>query len=163
MAAVDGKELLARLVAYVDRRHPRFGSHVMRARFGGLRVREPGGVLVTSVLVGGAGLGVAVRRAVAQLSGGRVRPGAVPSMVLGPAALWGALWRWDATVWRRRHVTLVLDRPAPDLDRMVDELAAKGIVVRRWDGPRAVGGAATGLTCRLRDLRAVNAHLDAAG
>ena len=157
---MDARELMARFADHVDRHHPRFGSRLLRARYGGLRATEPNRTLTAGVLIGGLGVGAVARRLIASLSRGRLRVQLWLVGILGPVLAWSALWRWDSMRWRRRHVVLVLDLPVPQLDRVVDELAGRGLVVQRWDGPRGVGGASTGLTCRLGDLRRVNAGLD---
>ena len=157
-AAIDPKEQLARVVAHIDRHHPRLGARLMRARYGGLRVVEPSRPLAAAVFAGGVAAGVAVRRLVGGLTGGEVRP--VSPVVVGPLVAWTALWRWDSVRWRRRHVVLVLDLPPARLDELVAELAASGLAVERWDGRKNAGGASTGISCRLRDLRRVNAELD---
>ncbi len=157
---MDARELMARFADHLDHHHPRLGSRLLRARYGGLRVTEPNRTLTAGVLLGGVGVGAVVRRLVASLSSGRLRIRLWLVGILGPLVAWSALWRWDAVRWRRRHVVLVLDLPTQELDRVIGELNDRGLRVERWDGPRRVGGASTGLSCRLGDLRRVNAELD---
>ncbi len=157
---MDARELMARFAAHVDHHHPRLGSRLLRARYGGLRVTEPNRTLAAGVLLGGVGAGALLRRLVASLSRGRLRVRMWLVGILGPLIAWSALWRWDAVRWRRRHVVLVLDLPTPQLERVVEQLAERGLRVERWDGPRRSGGPATGVSCRLGDLRRVNAALD---
>lgn len=157
---MDARELMARFAAHVDHRHPRLGSKMLRARYGGLRVAEPSRSLTVGVLLGGVGAGALVRRALSSLTSGRVRPRMSLVGALGPLVAWSALWRWDSVRWHRRHVVLVLDLPAPVLDQLISDLAERGLDVERWEGPRRVGGVSTGLSCRLGDLRRVNAAID---
>ncbi|MDQ2677140.1 MAG: hypothetical protein M3Y51_00240 [Actinomycetota bacterium] len=157
---MDARELMARFADHVDHHHPRLGSRLLRARYGGLRVTEPNRTLAAGVLIGGLGVGALSRRLIASLTRGRLRVQLWLVGILGPLLAWSALWRWDSMRWRRRHVVLVLDLPSQQLDRVVDELGERGLQVERWDGPRGVGGASTGLSCRLGDLRRVNAGLD---
>ena len=157
---MDARELLARFADHVDHHHPRLGSRLLRARYGGLRVTEPSRTLTFGVLLGGVGVGALAGRLVEWWSAGRLRLRLFLVGIAGPVLAWSALWRWDAVRWRRRHVVLVLDLPTQELDRVVEELAGRGLPVERWDGPRRVGGASSGLSCRLGDLRRVNACLD---
>ena len=158
---MDVREQLARLAAHVDRHHPRLGSRILRARFGGLRVLEPNRTLASVVVAAGVASGVGTAEVLRRVSSGRVRAPRATVALAGPAVMWAALWRWDAVRWRRRHVVLVLDLPSATLDRVVAELVGDGLHVERWDGPRRPGGAASGLSCRLADLRLVNSRLDA--
>jgi hypothetical protein len=55
---------------------------------------------------------------------------------------------------------VVVDLPDERLDALVDSLRARGLEVQRWDRARRADGANHGLTCRLRELRQVNAAID---
>ena len=157
---MDARELMARFADHVDHHHPRLGSRLLRARYGGLRVTEPNRTLAAGVLLGGLGIGALMRRMVEWISRGRLRLRMSLVGVVGPVVAWSALWRWDAVRWRRRHVVLVLDLPGQELDRLVQDLTDRGLHVERWEGPRRAGGPATGVSCRLAELRRVNAALD---
>lgn len=158
MTSMEVREQLVRLAAYIDHNHPKLGARLLRARYGGLRVTEPSRPLTAVVVAGGVGAGVATRQILERLTAGRVRP--VSPVVLGPLLAWTAVWRWDSVRWHRRHVVLVLDLPSGRLEEVIAELAARGLTVERWEGRRGAGGPSTGLSCRLRDLRRVNAALD---
>lgn len=157
---MGAKERLQALVEHVDTRHPRLLSRAMKLRWGGLRTLEPNRPLVASVLgLAAATTAVSVRVA-GRRSDGRRRvrwTGALPVSSIG---LWMALWRWDAARWRRSHVMVVVDLPSDQLDDLVSELCDAGVVVQRWDRARRADGPRHGVSCRLRDLRRVNAAID---
>ncbi len=145
-----------RLVEYVDRNHPKLGSAVMKARWGGLRTVEPRPILVVPVLGAGTAGALALRHVVGRRVDGRSW---LPAALVGPAGAalaWLSLWRWDSARWRGNHVTMVLDVTAAELEALVSVLAEEGIEVQRWYGRSQPGAAAVGLTCRLKDLRRVN-------
>lgn len=146
-----------RLIDHVERHHPKFGSAVMKLRWGGLRSLEPAPMLVAVVLAIGSAGGIALRRAIGKRSDGRARIPLVGAIPVGASLAWLSLWRWDDARWRRSHITLVLDRPSKDIDSMVSALLEQGLVVQRWYGRSQLGATSGGLTCRLRDLRRVNA------
>lgn len=152
-----------RMVEYVDRNHPKFGSAVMKARFGGLRTVEPTRSVVVPVLCVGTAGGLVLRRAVGSRSDGRAWLPAALAVPAGAGLAWLSLWRWDSARWRGNHVTMVLDLTAQELDLLVSTLAQEGIDAQCWYGPRQPGAAANGLTCRLKDLRRVNAVIGGAG
>jgi hypothetical protein len=154
------KARLQALVEHVDTRHPRLLSRTMKLRWGGLRTLEPNRPLLASV----AGMSAAVTAVVTRVGGrrpdGRRRvrwPALLPVSSMG---LWMALWRWDAARWRRSHVMVVVDLPSGQLDDLVAELRDVGVAVQRWDRPRRADGPRHGVSCRLRDLRRVNAAID---
>ncbi len=158
--AMGAKERLQALVEHVDTRHPRLLSRAMKLRFGGLRTIEPDRSLVASVFgVAAATTAVGVRLGGRRGDGRRrVRwTGALPLSWIG---LWLALWRWDSARWRRSHVMVVVDLPSDQLDDLVAELCEQGVVVQRWDRARRADGPRHGVSCRLRDLRRVNAAID---
>ncbi len=132
----------------------------MQLRFGGLRTIEPTPAVVGVTLASGAGLGLAVRRLVGRGTDGRERLPLLPTGATAAAVSWLALWRWDAERWHRSRVMVVVDLPDDRLDALVDSLRARGLDVQRWDRPRRADGANHGLTCRLRELRQVNAAID---
>ena len=148
------------LADYIDHHHPKLGSRLMQLRFGGLRTVELQPVLVGPVLSAGVGAGLGVRRVVGRRGDGRSWVPMVPAASLGAALAWIAVWRWDAARWRRSHVMVVVDLPEERLDRLVARLAEDGLDVERWDRPRQADGPNRGLSCRLRDLRRVNAAID---
>lgn len=148
------------LADYIDHHHPKLGSRLMALRFGGLRTTEPTAGLVAAVLGAGTSFGVGARQVVRRTTGGRLRPPLLPTGALGAATAWLALWRWDSVRWRRSHVMVVVDLPEERLDGLVEDLVAQGLEVQRWDRPRRADGPNRGLTCRLRDLRQVNAAID---
>jgi len=152
--------LAQRVASYIDRNHPKFGSLLLKLRWGGLRTIEPTPALGAATLSAGTGAALGVRRALLAGTGGRLRLPLVLAAPGGAAAAWLALWRWDSLRWRRRHVALVLDLTPPAAQDLVAHLAAKGLTVEPWTGPRAAGGAAQGISCRARDLRRVNAAID---
>lgn len=147
------------MVEYVDRNHPKFGSAVMKVRFGGLRTVEPSASVVVPVLGVGTAGGLALRHAVGRRADGRAW---LPAALVAPAGAglaWLSLWRWDSARWRGNHVTMVLDLTDGELDTLVAALAEAGIDAQRWYGPSQPGAAANGLTCRLKDLRRINAFV----
>lgn len=155
---MEPRERLVRLADHIDHHHPKMGARILRARYGGLRATEPSPPLAAAVVAGGVGAGLVTRQLLGRLSEGRVR--VLSPVFLGPVVAWAALWRWDSVRWRRRHVVLVLDLPAARLEQVVEDLAEHGLTVEPWEGRRGAGGPATGISCRLRDLRRINAHLD---
>ncbi len=159
MAAVS---LTQHVVEYIDRNHPKFGSAVMKVRFGGLRTVEPTPSVVVPVLGAGTAGGLALSHAVGRRADGRAWFPAVLAAPVGACMAWLSLWRWDSARWRGNHVTMVLDLTAQELDALVSALADTGITVQHWYGPRQAGVAANGLTCRLKDLRRVNAVISGA-
>lgn len=161
LVAVDLKELGARLAAHIDRNHPRLGSALLGLRWGGLRTIEPDRTVWGLIVASGVGLGLAAREGVGRLAGGRTRVPAVPSAVAGALSVWLVLWRIDSLRWRRSHVTLVLELPPDALDRLIEHLRGEGVPVERHQTRRVAGRSSWGLTCRLRDLRRVNAAIDA--
>jgi hypothetical protein len=154
------KERLQALVEHVDTRHPRVLSRAMKLRWGGLRTLEPNRPLVAAVL----GLSAVVTGVAVHLGGrrgdGRRRVRWTGAMALSSVGLWTALWRWDAARWRRSHVMVVVDLPSDQLDDLVAELCDTGAPVQRWDRARRADGPRHGVSCRLRDLRRVNAAID---
>jgi hypothetical protein len=157
---VDVSEVSARVVAYIDRNHPKLGSRLMTLRWGGLRTVTPGRQVWAAIGLLGTVWGLSVRAVAGRRSDGRQRLALVPSALVGVAGAWAATWRVDRARWQRTHVTLVLDLPAEVLDPLIARLGEEGLEVQRRDGPRTVAGTPTGLACRLRDLRRVNAVLD---
>jgi hypothetical protein len=157
---VDRSEIGARIAAHIDRNHPRLGSSLMKMRWGGLRTVQPDGGLWVGIGVAGVGAALLSRSVLGRRSDGRHRVPVVPSVLAGTLSVWVGVWRVDSMRWRRSHVTLVLDLPADVLDGVLERLSELGLRVERYDGPRTVGGSASGLTCRLADLRRVNAALD---
>lgn len=133
----------------------------MKLRWGGLRTIQPGRIIWSLVVAAGAGVGLAFRSAVGRGRAGRHRVPALPAVLAGVASTWVGLWRVDSLRWTRSHVSLLLDLPTEVQDQLVDQLRSDGLGVEPWFGPRSVGGSSTGITCRLRDLRKVNAALDA--
>lgn len=157
---MDRTEIGARIAAHIDRNHPRLGSALMKLRWGGLRTVQPDRGWWAGIGAVGVGMGVASRSALGRRRDGRHRLPVLPSVLAGVLSIWAGVWRLDSIRWRRSHVTLELDLPADVLDELIERLRSSGVHVERHDGPRRVGGAATGLSCRLRDLRRVNRELD---
>lgn len=147
------------LVDYIDHHHPKFGSRLMKLRWGGLRTVEPQPVVAPAVTVG-VGTAVAVRRLVGRRADGRARVPLLPASLLATVLVWLGVWRWDAARWRRSHVMVVVELPDERLDQLVQRLVDDGLDVQRWDRPRRADGPVHGLSCRLRDLRRVNAAVD---
>lgn len=160
LASVDRSEVAAAIAAHIDRNHLRLGSRLMKLRWGGLRTVEPARSTWAGLGALGVAMGVVARSLVGRGRDGRHRTPLVPALVIGVASVWFGVWRLDSLRWRRSHVTLVLDMPGDVLDELIARLQAEGVRADRHDGPRTVGGAPSGLTCRLRDLRRVNAHID---
>jgi hypothetical protein len=158
---VNRSDLRADIAAYIDHHHPRFGSALMKMRWGGLRTIQPARTTWAAMGLFGGSLGIASRAALGRRPDGRHRIPLSASLVLGPTGVWAAVWRFDNARWRRTHLTLVLDLPGDVLDDLIAVLAADGVVVERRYGPRSVDGRSTGISCRLRDLRRVNTALDA--
>lgn len=148
------------LADYIDHHHPKLGSRLMQLRFGGLRTVEPAPPLVASVLSAGAAFGLGTRRLAGRRADGRARVPLAAAVPTGAVGAWLAVWRWDAVRWHRSHVMVVVDLPDERLDRLVARLAAQGLAVERWDRPRRADGSHHGISCRLRDLRRVNAAID---
>lgn len=159
-ARSDGDPLSQRVAAYIDTHHPRLGSSLMKLRWGGLRTIEPNPVFGAALVGAGTSAGVGVRRLLGRRRGGRAWLPLAVAAPGGAVAAWVAVWRWDAARWRRRNVAMMLDLTPDRVTDLVDRLAAQGLRVERWSAPRAVGGAAFGISCRARDLRRVNAALD---
>lgn len=132
----------------------------MKLRWGGLRTIEPSPVLGAALVGAGTGAGVGVRHALGRGRSGRSRVPLSLAAPVGAAAAWVAIWRWDAARWRRRHVAMVLDLTPDRVSALVERLRSDGLRVERWNGPRAVGGSAFGISCRAQDLRQVNAAID---
>jgi hypothetical protein len=153
-------ELGQDLADYIDHHHPKLGSRLMQLRFGGLRTIEPTPGVIAATVASGAGLGLAVRRMLGRHPGGGGRLPLLPTGATGAVLSWLALWRWDATRWHRTRVMVVVDLPDERLDAMVVELRDRGLDVQRWDRARRADGPQHGLTCRLRELRQVNAAID---
>lgn len=159
--AVDRSELGQRIAAHIDANHPRLGSRLMKLRWGGLRTVQPDRTTWAGLGAIGVGLGAGVRRLLGRRSDGRHRLPVVLAAMAGVLSAWVGAWRVDSARWRRSHVTLVLDLPNDVLEDLLERLSLEGLHVERHDEPRGAGGPSTGLTCRLRDLRRVNAALDA--
>lgn len=155
------RDLGVGLADYIDAHHPRLGSTLMKLRFGGFRTVRPDRTLAAALLASGVTAGLALRRLGGRRGDERHRIGIVPASFVGVGATWLTLWRIDDVRWRRSHVTLVLDLPSDQLDLLVAQLRAEGAQVERHDSWRRVGGGSAGLSCRLRDLRRVNAAIDA--
>jgi hypothetical protein len=150
-----------RIAAHIDEHHPRLGSRLMKLRWAGLRTIEPDRTVWTGVSAFGLGIGLGARTLAGRDRSGRHRVPLVPAALLGGLGAWIGTWRWDSARWRRSHVTLVLDLPTEVLDSLVERLGEAGVRIERWDGSRRVDGPSTGVSCRLRDLRRVNAEIDA--
>jgi hypothetical protein len=147
------------LADYIDHHHPKLGSRLMQLRWGGLRTIEPQPLVVGPVLATGAGLGLGTPagRSTQQ----RATLGAAgPCVAVGASLAWVGLWRWDTARWRRSHVMVVVGLPDDRLDELVAGLVDQGLDVQRWDRPRRADGPNHGVSCRLRDLRRVNAAID---
>lgn len=157
---VDRREVGARIAAHIDRHHPRLGSALLKLRWGGLRTVQPGGGLWAGIGAVGLGMGLASRSVLGRRGDGSHRLPALPSMFAGMLSVWLGLWRLDSVRWRRSHVTLVLDLPQDLLDATIEHLRDQGLSVQPHHGRPTVAGTPSGLTCRLRDLRRVNAVLD---
>ncbi len=160
---MNPSELSQGLVSYIDSHHPRLGSKLMKLRWGGLRTIEPDRLLGLSVVTVALGTATTVRHLAGRRPDRRPRVGYAPVLPVATALTWIGVWRWDAARWRRTHVMVVVDLTSDRLDDLVDELVAQGLDVQRWDGPRRADGARHGISCRLRELRRVNAAIDAAG
>jgi hypothetical protein len=158
---VDRSELGQRIAAHIDAHHPRLGSRLMKLRWGGLRTVQPGRTTWAGIGALGLGLGASARRVLGRRGDGRHRVPVLPAVLAGVLSAWAGAWRVDSARWRRSHVTLVLDLPNDVLEDLLERLSLEGLHVERHDEPRGAGGPSTGLTCRLRDLRRVNAALDA--
>jgi len=157
---VDREHFSQRIAAYIDGHHPRLGSALMKLRWGGLRTIEPNPVLGAALVGAGTGAGVGVRHVLGRNRSGRQWLPLVLAAPAGAVAAWAAVWRWDAARWRRRHVAMVLDLTPDRVTALVERLGSDGLRVERWNGPRAVGGTVSGISCRAQDLRRVNAALD---
>ena len=158
---VDRSDLGARIAAHIDANHPRLGSRLMKLRWGGLRTVQPDRTTWAGIGALGVGVGAASRRLLGRRSDGRHRVPVLPAVLAGFLSAWAGAWRVDSARWRRSHVTLVLDLPNDVLEDLLDRLSSEGLHVERHDSPRGADGSSTGLSCRLRDLRRVNAALDA--
>jgi hypothetical protein len=157
---VDRSEIGARIAAHIDENHPRLGSKLMKLRWGGFRTVQPDRGVWAGMGALGLGVGVASRTALGRRRDGRHRLPFGASLAAGIASVWVGAWRLDSVRWHRSHVTLVLDLPHDVLEDLLDRLNDSGLHVERHDEPRGVDGSSSGLTCRLRDLRRVNAAID---
>jgi hypothetical protein len=157
---VDLRRAGQAVASHIDEHHPRLGSRLMQLRWGGLRTLEPGPGVFGAVATAGLASGVALHRVAGRRGDGRARIPAPRAAGAGVAAAWLALWRWDAARWRRTHVRVALECTSDELERLVDTLGADGVQVQRWDRSRSAGGRRHGVSCRLRDLRRVNAAID---
>jgi hypothetical protein len=153
--------LSQRIAAYIDTHHPKLGSRLLKLRWGGLRTIEPSTGLGAALVGVGTGAGLGVRRLAGRRTCGRARVPLALAAPGGALAAWMAVWRWDAARWRRRNVALMLDLTPDRVDELVERLHAEGLAVERWTGPRTIEGEVFGISCRARDLRRVNAAIDA--
>ncbi len=161
LVGVEPREIGARVAAHIDRNHPRLGALLLGLRWGGLRTIEPDRTIWALIVAVGAGLGLAARVGAGRGDHGRHRVPLVPSALAGTMSVWLALWRIDSLRWRRSHVRLVLELPPDVLDVLLDQLREQGIPAERHQTRPVAGGPSWGLMCRLRDLRRVNAAIDA--
>jgi hypothetical protein len=147
------------LVDHIDHHHPKLGSRLMKLRWGGLRTIEPQPVLAPAIATG-IGAGLTARLVTGRRPDGRPWVPLLPATLLATLGVWIGVWRWDAARWRRSHVMVVVELPDERLDALIARLAEVGLEVQRWDRPRRADGPVHGLSCRLRDLRRVNAAVD---
>jgi hypothetical protein len=156
---VDARNTAADLVATIDRRAPGIIRFLAGTRWGGLRTVEPDPIGWVAVAAAGTAGGIAARRLLGRVAG-RPRPSVPVAAATGGALAWFCLWRWDTARWRRTHVSIVVELPDDLADRLVEDLRDRGLEVSRWEAGHRAGTRAAGLTCRSRDLRAVNAAVD---
>jgi hypothetical protein len=157
---VDPRNAAADVVAAVDRRAPGLIRFLAGLRWGGLRTVQPDRAGWAAVMATGTAVGLSGRWLVGRVAG-RPRPSVPVAAALGQGAVWLGVWRWDTERWRRGHVSLVVELPPDGQLRLLEDLQERGLEVERWESSDRGGGRTSGLTCRSRDLRSVNAAIDA--
>jgi len=125
-----------------------------------LRTVQPDRAGWTARVAAGTAVGLSGRWLVGRVAA-RPRPSVPVAAVLGQGAVWLGVWRWDTERGRRGHVSLGVELPPADQRRLLQDLQEQGLEVERWESSDRAGGRTGGLTCRSRDLRAVNAAVDA--